>query len=33
VDSEPEPFAEPELIARGVGTGIFNSDVNPWFHV
>ena len=33
VDSEAEPFAEPELIPRGVSTGILNSDVNPRFHV
>ena len=33
VDAEAEPFAEPEFIARGVGTGIFNSDVNYRFHV
>jgi hypothetical protein len=33
VDAEAEPFAEPECIARGVSTGIFDSDVNHRFHV
>ena len=28
MDTEAEPFAEPEFIARGVNTGIFNCDVN-----
>jgi hypothetical protein len=33
VDAEAEPFAEPEFIARGVSSGILNSDVNHGFHV
>jgi hypothetical protein len=33
VDAEAEPFAELELIARGVNAGILNTDVNLGFHV
>ena len=33
VDAATEPFAEPESIARGVSTGVLNSDVNYGLHV
>jgi hypothetical protein len=33
VDTEAEPLAEPEFIARGVSNGIFNRNVSDGFHV
>jgi hypothetical protein len=33
VDTEAEPFAEPQVIARGISTGILESNVNHRFHI